>query len=215
MPIVFSVRRRRWIVAWGMCTAAALAGILLIILGGERPLPAIAAPSRAATAIAAPVQSLPSPAVAYAKPAWIRIPAIGVSAPVTSVGLNPDGTLQVPPLTDRNLAAWYQKGAAPGQDGPAIIVGHVDSYLGPSVFFKLHLLLPGDTIEVNRQHGPGLVFTVTRLRQVPKTGFPSRSVYGPVSYPALRLITCGGAFDDTRGSYEDNVIVYASLTRTA
>ncbi len=123
--------------------------------------------------------------------------------------------MQVPPLAERNLTAWYEKGAAPGQQGPAIIVGHVDSYLGPSVFFELHALQPGDTIKVNRQRAPSLVFTVRRLEQVPKTGFPTRSVYGPVSYPALRLITCGGTFDDARGSYVDDVIVYASLTRTA
>lgn len=212
--MVSSIGRQRWVVAWSMCAAAALSGMLLIVRSGESALPTIPAPAQAATAIPVPEQSSPASAVAYAKPAWIKIPAIDVSAPVTAVGLNPDGTLQVPPLTDRNLTGWYEKGTAPGQQGPAIIVGHVDSYLGTSVFFKLHMLLPGDTIEISRQHAPSLVFVVTRLQEVPKTGFPTLSVYGPVPYPSLRLITCGGTFDDTRGSYEDNVIVYATLTKT-
>jgi Sortase domain len=186
-----------------------------VVLDSGSSLPAIPAPSQAATAVLAPRLLIHAAAVPFAKPVWIKIPAIGVSAPVTSVGLNPDGTLQVPPLADRNLAAWYDKGAAPGQEGPAVMVGHVDSYLGPSVFFKLHALQPGETIEVSRQGAISLIFTISRLQQVTKSGFPTRAVYGPVSYPALRLITCGGTFDPARGSYDDNVIVFAILTGTA
>lgn len=215
MSIFSPVRRRGRIVAWGVCALGALAGSLLVVLSAGSPPPTIPAPSPWATAIPAPQPPPRMAAVPYAKPVWIRIPVIGVSAPVTSVGLNPDGTLQLPPLTDHNLAAWYDKGAVPGQPGPAVVVGHVDSNLGPSVFFELHTLRPGDTIEVSRQHAPSLIFTVSSLQQVPKSRFPTRAVYGPVSYPALRLITCGGAFDPARGSYEDNVIVFAVLTRTA
>jgi hypothetical protein len=208
----FLTSRRGRILTWVACVSGVLAGVFLVVLGGGNPLPTIPAPSQGTATIPAPRALHNGFAMPYAKPIWIKIPAIGVSAPVTSVGLNPDGTLQVPPLTDRNLAAWYDKGVAPGQKGPAVVVGHVDSDLGPSVFFKLHTLRPGDTIEITRQYGPSLVFTVSRLQQVPKSGFPTRAVYGPVAYPNLRLITCGGKFDHGHGSYEDNVIVFAILT---
>jgi sortase (surface protein transpeptidase) len=203
--------RRHWhILAWGSCTVGAVAGALLLVLGGGRSLPAIPAPSVAGTAVSPGSRDAPDTA---ARPVRIVIPSIGISAPVKPVGLNADGTLQMPPLTDRNLAAWYDRGAAPGQDGPAVVVGHVDSYLGPSVFFRLHALRPGDAIEIWRQDASVVVFTVSRLQEVPKSHFPTGGVYGPVPDPELRLVTCGGEFNPALGSYEDNLIVYAVLSR--
>jgi sortase (surface protein transpeptidase) len=139
----------------------------------------------------------------------VVIPAIGVDAAVTPEGTDPSGALEMPSLSARNLAAWWDGGAAPGQDGPAVIAGHVDNASGPLVFWNLRLLKPGDRVETE----PGnLVFTVTSVTQVGKDAFPTAQVYGPVKDPQLRLITCGGSFDQATGHYLDNVIVYARET---
>jgi LPXTG-site transpeptidase (sortase) family protein len=150
-------------------------------------------------------------ALARSAPVRIRIPAIGVSAPVTRVGKNPDGTVQVPPLGDHNLAGWYSYGPAPGQRGAAVILGHVDSLTGISVFFYLKDLRTGDRIYVTLADGKVAVFTVDGVQKVAKTTFPTALVYGKARYPELRLITCGGPFDKASGHYLDNIIVYAQL----
>ena len=135
------------------------------------------------------------------------IPAIGVSAPIVPEGLDRAGALQMPPLTAVNTAVWWSGGAAPGQDGPAVIAGHVDSaQAGPLVFWRLRYLRPGDLIEIRPR---ALVFKITKITQVAKSAFPSRAVYGPTAAPQLRLITCGGPFDAASGHYLDNVIVFA------
>ncbi|MGA9311103.1 MAG: class F sortase [Pseudonocardiaceae bacterium] len=147
-----------------------------------------------------------------ARPISIRIPAINVSSPVNSVGLNPDHTMETPnpgPFFDQ--AAWYRYSPTPGQLGPSVIVGHLDSAEGPSVFFKLGAVKPGQRIEVTRADHTTATFEVDSVESFPKNGFPSRTVYGDIDYPALRLITCGGSFDKAIGSYRDNVVVFAHL----
>jgi LPXTG-site transpeptidase (sortase) family protein len=144
-------------------------------------------------------------------PVSIRIPGIDVSAPVMQLGLNSDGTIQVPPLESHNLAGWYKYGASPGQKGAAVIVGHIDSTTGPSVFFRLRDLHTGDLIYVNLDNGHVATFAVDGLQQVPKTSFPTASVYGHLAYAGLRLVTCGGVFNPATGSYLSDVIVYAHL----
>jgi sortase (surface protein transpeptidase) len=153
-----------------------------------------------------------APPLAASFPVRLEIPAISVNAPVTRLGLNPDGTVQVPPLSDHNLAGWYDRSVAPGQDGASVILGHVDSYTGVSVFFSLKDLRPGDRITVIRADGSAAVFSVDGVQRAAKTGFPTTAVYGSVPYPALRLVTCGGPFDSATGQYLDNIVVYAHLT---
>jgi sortase (surface protein transpeptidase) len=150
-------------------------------------------------------------ALARSVPVIISIPAIGVSAPVMKVGKNADGTVEVPPLDAHNLTGWYEYGAAPGQKGTAVILGHVDSLTGISVFYDLRYLRSGDKIYVRLADGKEPVFTVDGLQKVTKTAFPTTAVYGPASYPELRLVTCGGPFDEATGHYLDNIIVYADL----
>jgi sortase (surface protein transpeptidase) len=147
------------------------------------------------------------------EPAAIDIPAIGVHSEMQQVGLTAEHTLEVPaPGPYYDQAAWYKHSATPGAMGPAIIVGHVDSAAnGPSVFFDLGSLRPGDEILVTRRDGTVAVFAVETVRQYSKDDFPTDLVYGETSHAALRLITCGGAFDRTRRSYLDNVVVFASL----
>lgn len=166
-------------------------------------------------AAAATVPVLRGGKLATSIPVHISIPSIGVSADVTSVGKNPDGSVQVPSLTDHNLAGWYEHSPTPGQPGASVIVGHVDSYTGPSVFYKLRYLRHGQLIVVGLADGDRATFQVGNVVVVPKDQFPTTSVYGTTSYPALRVITCGGPFDAASGHYVDNIIVYANLTSTA
>jgi LPXTG-site transpeptidase (sortase) family protein len=149
--------------------------------------------------------------LARSAPVKIRIPGIGVDAPVMKVGRDADGTVQVPPLAEHNLTGWYQYGPSPGQRGPAVILGHVDSTTGISVFYYLKNMHAGDKLYVTLADGKVAAFAVDGLQKVAKDAFPTASVYGKAGYPSLRLITCGGPFDEATGHYVDNVIVYAHL----
>jgi sortase (surface protein transpeptidase) len=143
------------------------------------------------------------------KPVWLTIPAIGVKAPIIDLGLNRNGTLQVPGTT--TVVGWYTNSPRPGATGSAIIAGHVDSRSGPGVFFWLRTMRPGERIYVRRADGTLAVFTVTAVQMYAKARFPTAAVYGSVPDAELRLITCGGTFDYARGSYLSNVVVYARL----
>lgn len=147
------------------------------------------------------------------EPTAIDIPAIGVHSEMQQVGLTAKHTLEVPARgPHHDQAAWYKHSATPGARGPAIIVGHVDSATdGPSVFFHLGNLRPGDEVLVTRGDGTVAIFTVEAVRQHRKDAFPTELVYGDTDHPALRLITCGGPFDRAERSYRDNVIVFATL----
>ncbi|RAO40927.1 hypothetical protein GAR06_05874 [Micromonospora saelicesensis] len=150
--------------------------------------------------------------LARSAPTSIEIPRIGVDATIMSLGTNPDGTVQVPPLDKADQAGWYEPGASPGETGNAVIVGHVDSaVLGPAVFFDLGALVPGDTVTVRRADGVPATFTVDSVKSYPKTAFPTELVYGPSDRPSLRVVTCGGQFDQAAKSYPDNIVVFATL----
>lgn len=142
-------------------------------------------------------------------PVQVSIPAIGVSSSLVDLGIARDGTLEVP--VDYDQAGWLAEGPAPGERGPAVIAGHVDSKAGPAVFAELDRLEVGDTIDVTLADGSTITFTVDGSQRVAKDAFPTADVYGPVPGPVLRLITCGGTFDRGTGHYVDNVVVYASL----
>jgi sortase (surface protein transpeptidase) len=140
-------------------------------------------------------------------PTRLVVPAIGVDADVIELGVQEDGTMEVP--TDFAQTGWFRPGPKPGRVGPAVLAGHVDDRSGPAVFFRLTELQVGDRIEVHGADGELVVFVVTRTEQHPKDAFPTERVYGGTPGPELRLITCGGAFDREARSYRDNVIVYA------
>jgi sortase (surface protein transpeptidase) len=137
-----------------------------------------------------------------------------VAAPIQAVGLTAAGLIEVPPLERHNTVGWYDRGPTPGQDGPAVLVGHVDTRSGPSVFAKLGQLKQGDKILVTREDRRLAVFLVDAVRSYPKTDVPADQVYGDFSRPGLRLITCGGDWIGGKTGYADNVVVYASLTDT-
>jgi sortase (surface protein transpeptidase) len=200
-------------------------GLVLLAIGGFVVLRALTAgaalppasaqeiPATVGTAVPFPVDpSAVAAPLAPSTPVVIEIPAIGVKAPIMALGRNSDGTVQVPPLGNHNLAGWYDGSVMPGQDGSSVILGHVDNYTGPSVFFGIKNLRPGDEIDVVRADGTVAAFAVDGVQKVAKTLFPASDVYASLPYPGLRLVTCGGPFDAEAGQYLDNIVVYAHLT---
>jgi hypothetical protein len=190
------------------------AGTAGLVVAGRSPVPVVR-PDARPSPVPVPPGRIAAPArlatvQRTARPVWLTIPAIGVRAAVVDLGLNRDGTLQVPAST--TAAGWYTASARPGAIGPAVIAGHVDSRSGPAVFFWLREMRPGERVYVGRADGTMAVFTVTGVRLYAKDQFPTAAVYGPVPDAELRLITCGGAFDESVRSYLGNVVVFARLT---
>jgi LPXTG-site transpeptidase (sortase) family protein len=144
-------------------------------------------------------------------PVSVDVPKIGAKSTLVPLGLNPDNTVEVPPVTQPKQAGWYSNGPTPGEIGPSVILGHVDGNKQPGIFYRLKELAPGDKISVARKDGSNVKFVVTKVDQVAKDTFPTEAVYGDTDDAQLRLITCGGAFDKAAHSYKDNIIVYAKL----
>ena len=127
------------------------------------------------------------------------------------LGLNSDGTLEVPPMSDVSAPGWYRNSPTPGQVGPAVILGHIDGTTGEKgVFYGLGALRPGDAVSVTRSDGTVAVFRIDGVNKYPKSAFPTLTVYGNTANPQLRLITCGGPFEHHH--YLDDIVVYATLT---
>jgi LPXTG-site transpeptidase (sortase) family protein len=136
-----------------------------------------------------------------------------VRSSLTYTGLNADGTPAIPVGADMDKAAWLETSAAPGQTGTAVIIGHVDTIRsGPSVFYNLGKLAPGDTVYVRRQDNRTAIFKVDKLQVYDKTKFPSTEVYGKASTPVLRLITCTGEWDASAHQYTQNLVAFANLS---
>jgi hypothetical protein len=152
------------------------------------------------------------PVLARSVPVSISIPDINVRSNLLQLGLNPDHTVQVPPLSRNSQAGWYRYSPTPGQLGPSVILGHVDSAeYGPGIFFRLGALRQGNLVEVARSDHTVGVFRIERVVSYPKDHFPTLDVYGNTDHAALRLITCGGKFDFSTRNYESNIVAYASL----
>jgi hypothetical protein len=198
---------------------AGLAGVLLIVAGAAAVGVAIGAqvhaphPSPVAAGVLGPYGGQAHRPLQHSLPVAVDIPAIGVHAKLLHLGINADGTIQVPSLnTQDGQAAWYKYSPTPGQAGTSLIEGHVDSYRGAAVFFRLGALHPGDSIDVRLADGITAVFRVTGVRQYLKSRFPAKTIYGATGFAALHLITCGGIFDYTTRSYLSSTVVFASLT---
>lgn len=143
------------------------------------------------------------------QPTRLAIPAIGVDTELTTVTLDNKGVLQPPDRFD--IAGWYDKSPTPGELGPSVIVGHVDSLEGPAVFFYAKTLQPGQAINISRADGSTANFVVDKVTLYDQDNFPTQEVYGNIDHAGLRIITCGGAFNPFTGRYEQNTVVYASL----
>jgi sortase (surface protein transpeptidase) len=213
------------VVAAGLLVALAVSGLVLAVTPGAgahdtarsahgSPTPTPVRPT--ATARADLPRAYPPASVAraapQAKPERIKIPSIGVDSALQPLGLVSGGTLQSPSRWQR--AGWYADGVRPGETGPAVIAGHVDSVNGPAVFFRLKDLRAGAKVLITTADGTVLTFVVNRRERYPKRHFPTKAVYGPSALPLLRLITCTGHFDRAARSYVDNLVVTAHLMKS-
>lgn len=143
------------------------------------------------------------------RPIHLAIPIIGLSEKLSELGLNKNGTVQVP--KSWSVPGWYKLGPSPGQKGSAVILGHVDSVKGPAAFYQLSKLRPGNLVSVTLLDGRTVHFRVIGLRMYLKKNFPNRLVYGSRSYSALQLVTCGGVFDSGTHHYLSNLVVFTKL----
>jgi hypothetical protein len=196
------------------------AGVLLVVAAAcitmgfqdhSHPLaPPVSAPVTLSPAPVTSVTSVPAvAAVARSVPVSLRVPAIALSVPLSTLGLNFDGTVQVP--TNDTEPGWFKLGPTPGQIGSSVILGHVDSYKGPGVFFQLRALVAGDQVQVSLADGAVVNFAVTSVVMYPKNLFPAQEVYTSHGDSQLQLVTCGGTFDSQTGHYLSNIVVYTSF----
>lgn len=148
-----------------------------------------------------------------ANPVRVRVPSIGVDAPTTALGVDADNRLEVP--VDTDVVGWWRGGPEPGEAGPAVVTGHVDSWEGPGVFIRLDEVAIDDVVHIDREDGTTATFRVTGVEQHAKTAFPTQRVYGDTPGSTLRLVTCGGGFDRSSKHYLDNVIVFAERVADA
>ena len=213
---------RRWS---GVVATIAVAGAMLTGCApnaGAPPVVAVAStaassPSLSTTPSPTPSPTPSGPALATPMPASapvrLVVPAIGVDSELMALGLEADGTMQVPP--GAVPAGWYTGAPTPGERGPAVIAGHVNWAGRRGVFHDLAAMVVGDTITVVRADGSVATFSVVDVREYPKSEFPTDAVYGDTAGPELRLITCGGDFNRAIGHYVDNIVVYAVLEPAA
>jgi sortase (surface protein transpeptidase) len=166
------------------------------------------------------VPGMPAPAPSNAAgsatprsaPVALQIPAIGVAVSLSTLGVNPNQTVQVP--TNFQQPGWFGLGPSPGQTGSAVILGHVDSYKGPAVFFRIRALRAGDQVDVSLADGVTTHFVVNTVATYTKDQFPAQQVYASHGASALQLVTCGGTFDTHTRSYLSNVVAYTTLVGT-
>ncbi|MFF2697409.1 class F sortase [Streptomyces cyaneofuscatus] len=182
------------------------------------PAPSAAAPPAAASSAPAPTTTHGQPSSTdstdstddSAAPTQVTIPSLKISSSLMRLGLNADGTVEVPPAEKGMTAGWYTGGAVPGRPGPAVLIGHNDTRFGRAVFHDLKDIRKGAEVRVRGGDGKSLRFTVTGKETVSKNAFPTERVYGATKNSTLRLVTCDGAFD-AEGHPVDNLIVYAEL----
>jgi LPXTG-site transpeptidase (sortase) family protein len=194
-------------IALAVAVVAALVGSTTVALTTRLPVPAeTAAKTRV---LFDPVPPAPQPAPVVAAATTLDVPRLGIHrSKLVDLGLDAAGVVIPPDSTA--VAGWLTGSAVPGEVGPTVIAGHVDSYLGPGIFFRLDTLRTGDLVSVGRSDGVTVRFRVTDVIAVPKTDFPTGQVYGPSPAPELRLITCGGEFDHQARRYLRNVVVSAA-----
>jgi hypothetical protein len=171
-------------------------GMRSVVVGAQpAPSPAAAAPTPAA-----------APAPAAVRATELSIAKLRLRQPLVGLDVDASGVLQPPSSPD--LAGWFIDSAVPGETGPTVLAGHVDSTTGPGVFVALKNLAPGDLIDIGRSDGHTAHYRVTAVQAFDKTRFPTDRVYGPTTGAELRVVTCGGAFDRATGHYERNVIIF-------
>ncbi|MEU9115806.1 class F sortase [Streptomyces sp. NPDC048483] len=199
---------------WGVMALVGLTGFGMLRSGLADEADGPPQPGGGATTLT-PAAGHPAgpPPLARSAVSRVTIPSLKVSAPVVPLGLDKDGWIASPPARNPHLAGWYANAPAPGERGTAVIVGHVDTYTGPAVFYRLGSLKKGQTIRVTRKDGRTVLFEVYGIQVFTKKRFPSHRVYGSTGRPELRLLTCGGGYSAS-GGYAGNVVVFARMTGT-
>ena len=201
---------------WTAITVVVLTGAALTAIGlgggGAALPPPVAYPATSTAAPSTGGHTSTLEVTARSAPGRLTVPRLGLSVTLGTLGLNADGTVQVPGTPEQ--AGWFDQGPTPGQLGSAVVLGHVDSWRGPGVFFTLRTLVAGDQLDVTLVDGVVAQFAVTSVQTYLKQAFPARQVYGSHGVSSLQLVTCGGAFDSATGSYLSNVVVYSSLEGT-
>jgi hypothetical protein len=147
--------------------------------------------------------------LARSVPLELIVPSLGIVTNIGQLGLQANHQVQVP--TTVHTVGWFRLGPTPGEVGSSVILGHVDSYRGPGIFFELKTLAVGALIEVRLTDGITTQFRVTSVVQYAKSSFPDTLVYGSNSNRWLNLVTCGGTFNHATGSYESNIVVFSRL----
>lgn len=209
---------RLWAATSAALAVAGLGAVLFVPRGGSATahagVPAAAeAPVDNRLPLSLPVYPASGgPVLPPSDPVEVRIPALGTVADVVHLGLRPDGSLEVPSGADP--VGWYELGPTPGELGPAVLAGHVDWGGETGAFARLPELAAGDSVVVERADGTVATFAVDRVEEHAKDAFPTDEVYGDLDSAGLRLITCGGDFDQDSGDYTDNVVVFAHLAST-
>ncbi len=197
--------RRHYVRVMAFAVCGALIGGLLLYYIPEEKTVFAPTPEEVVEEGEAPVSQY-----ARSEPVHLMIPKINLDTTfVPPLGLNEDKTVSVP--DSYTEVGWYTYGATPGEIGPAVILGHVDSYEGPAVFFSLGQLEEGDEVMVERADGTTATFVVESKERVPQSDFPTEKVYGQIDYAGLRLVTCTGTFNRGKQEYSHNLIVYARL----
>jgi hypothetical protein len=180
----------------------------LVSRPASEPTPSIA---DAAAASAAAAAAEIAAGLSYSEPTALTIQAIGVDAPVVATGQAADGTPQIPPMSHPEEVGWYTSTVTPGEHGASVLWGHLDTRKGTAVFRDLNDLRPGDSIQVARADNRVATFTVERTAVYPRDAVPADALYDDPGYPALRLVTCGGRFDQKSQEYTSNIVVFARL----
>lgn len=190
-------------VAWGLLVIL----VVLLAWAGYQwwPAPSVVEAPREPVVATSTADGLPE-----SPPVRVRIPSVGIDAAFEgALGLNPDQTIEVPDSFTE--VGWYGYGPTPGEFGPAVILGHVDSFRGPAVFWSLGQVEVGNEIFVEREDGTTARFVVTELRRVDQDEFPTRDVYGDIDHAGLRVITCSGIYERGVQRYSHNLIIFARL----
>lgn len=185
----------------GVICGTVLGTIALVVFPKTAPVPVVEYEDEVATT---------SPLFARSAPVHLSIPAVALEADFEGpLGLNEDKTVEVPKSFTK--IGWYKYGATPGEEGTAVILGHVDSYKGPAIFWPIQKLKDGDEVSITREDGTTAVFVVTNAERYDQDDFPTQKVYGKTDYPSLRLITCTGIYNHGTQRYSHNLVVYATL----
>jgi Sortase domain len=199
---------RIWTAVAVLCATVGIGAVLPVVFPVDPNWSPFSSELQHAPAVRAaeppPAEPLPG-----SRPVSVSIGALDARSEVVPLGLDDDGSMEVP--QGAHLAGWYEQSPTPGELGPSVLAAHVDWADEPGVFADLGGLEIGDEITVLREDGSVATFRVDRVESYPKAEFPSDAVYGDIDHAGLRLITCGGSFDEETGDYEENVVVFAEL----